>query len=98
MECDPPWLTSAPVDVSDMPFDTAPVTQRQSMRGVLEIVLGIDNLVFIAILADKLPREQRDRARQIGPTLALLAMVRRGGCGARPTCISSSRSWTTSRW
>lgn len=27
---------------------------------VLEIVLGIDNLVFIAILADKLPPEQRD--------------------------------------
>jgi CBS domain containing-hemolysin-like protein len=39
---------------------------------VLEIVLGIDNLVFIAILADKLPAEQRDRARQIGLTLALL--------------------------
>jgi CBS domain containing-hemolysin-like protein len=39
---------------------------------VLEIVLGIDNLVFIAILADKLPPEQRDRARQIGLTLALL--------------------------
>lgn len=30
---------------------------------VLEIVLGIDNLVFIAILADKLPPEQRDKAR-----------------------------------
>lgn len=29
---------------------------------VLELVLGIDNLVFIAILADKLPPEQRDRA------------------------------------
>ncbi len=27
---------------------------------VLELVLGIDNLVFIAILADKLPPEQRD--------------------------------------
>lgn len=39
---------------------------------VLEIVLGIDNLVFIAILADKLPPEQRDRARQIGLSLALL--------------------------
>lgn len=39
---------------------------------VLEIVLGIDNLVFIAILADKLPPEQRDRARQIGLLLALL--------------------------
>ena len=33
---------------------------------VLEIVLGVDNLVFIAILADKLPPEQRDRARVIG--------------------------------
>lgn len=39
---------------------------------VLEIVLGVDNLVFIAILADKLPPEQRDRARVIGLSLALL--------------------------
>lgn len=39
---------------------------------VLEIILGIDNLVFIAILADKLPPEQRDRARIIGLSLALL--------------------------
>ncbi|MBS7456107.1 TerC family protein [Coralloluteibacterium stylophorae] len=39
---------------------------------VLEIILGIDNLVFIAILADKLPPEQRDRARIIGLGLALV--------------------------
>jgi len=39
---------------------------------VLEIVLGIDNLIFIAILADKLPAQQRDRARVIGLLLALL--------------------------
>lgn len=39
---------------------------------VLEIVLGIDNLVFIAILADKLPPQQRNKARLIGLTLALL--------------------------
>jgi len=38
---------------------------------VLEIVLGIDNLVFIAILADKLPPHQRDRARLVGLGLAL---------------------------
>ena len=38
---------------------------------ILEIVLGIDNLVFIAILADKLPPAERDRARIIGLTLAL---------------------------
>lgn len=39
---------------------------------ILEIVLGIDNLVFIAILVDKLPPEQRDRARVLGLSLALL--------------------------
>jgi len=39
---------------------------------VLEIVLGIDNLVFIAILADRLPPDQRDRARVLGLGLALL--------------------------
>ena len=39
---------------------------------VLEIVLGIDNLIFIAILAEKLPPHQRDRARVIGLSLALL--------------------------
>ncbi len=39
---------------------------------VLEIVLGIDNLVFFAILADKLPPAQRDKARVIGLSLALI--------------------------
>ncbi|GGF66215.1 hypothetical protein GCM10007301_27380 [Azorhizobium oxalatiphilum] len=38
---------------------------------VLEVVLGIDNLVFIAILVDKLPPHQRNRARIIGLSLAL---------------------------
>jgi len=39
---------------------------------VLEIVLGIDNLVFIAILADKLQAKERDRARVFGLSLALV--------------------------
>ena len=39
---------------------------------VLEIVFGIDILVFIAILAEKLPPEQRDKARVIGLSLALI--------------------------
>ena len=39
---------------------------------ILELVLGIDNLVFIAILADKLPPAQRDKARVIGLSLALI--------------------------
>ena len=33
---------------------------------VLEIVLGVDNVIFISILAAKLPADQQDRARQIG--------------------------------
>ena len=37
----------------------------------LEIVLGVDNLVFIAILAGRLPAEQQNRARQVGLALAL---------------------------
>nr|WP_318381055.1 TerC family protein [uncultured Enterobacter sp.] len=39
---------------------------------VIELVLGIDNLVFIAILAEKLPPSQRDRARVTGLILAML--------------------------
>jgi len=41
----------------------------------LEIVLGIDNLVFIAILAGKLPPEQRDRARKLGIVLAVVSRI-----------------------
>lgn len=42
---------------------------------VLEIVLGIDNLVFIAILADKLPQKMRDKARITGLLCALVMRV-----------------------
>ena len=42
---------------------------------VMEIVLGIDNIVFIAILADKLPEHQRHKARQIGLFLAMFVRV-----------------------
>ena len=38
----------------------------------MEVVLGIDNLIFIAILTNKLPMEYRDRARKIGIGLALV--------------------------
>jgi len=41
----------------------------------LEIVLGIDNLVFIAILAGRLPAEQQNRTRQVGLALALLTRL-----------------------
>jgi predicted tellurium resistance membrane protein TerC len=42
---------------------------------VMEIVLGIDNLVFISILSNKLPEAQRPRARSIGLSLALLMRI-----------------------
>ncbi len=41
----------------------------------LEIVLGIDNIIFISILAGKLPKEQQPRARFIGIGLALVARI-----------------------
>jgi len=42
---------------------------------VLEIVLGIDNLVFIAILSNKLPRNQQASARRLGLGLALILRI-----------------------
>ena len=42
---------------------------------VLEIVLGIDNVIFISILAGKLPAEQQSRARTIGLALAMLTRI-----------------------
>lgn len=42
---------------------------------LLEIVLGIDNIVFISILAGKLPKEQQDKARKAGLALALITRV-----------------------
>lgn len=41
----------------------------------LEIVLGIDNLVFISILANKLPKEKQFKARQVGLSLALILRI-----------------------
>jgi predicted tellurium resistance membrane protein TerC len=42
---------------------------------VLEIVLGVDNIIFISILSGKLPQHQQDRARRIGLLLAMLMRV-----------------------
>jgi predicted tellurium resistance membrane protein TerC len=42
---------------------------------VLEIVLGIDNIVFISILAGKLPQNQQKKARQLGLALAMITRV-----------------------
>lgn len=41
----------------------------------LEIVLGIDNIIFIAILTNKLPEHQQERARRLGISLALFSRL-----------------------
>src|SRR5688572_33493991 len=62
---------------------------------VLEIGLGVDNLIFIAILADKLPPQERDRARIIGLSLAL---VMRLGLLASITWVMSLTTPVLSVW
>ena len=42
---------------------------------VMEIVLGIDNIVFISVLVSRLPKEQADRARRLGLALALVFRI-----------------------
>jgi predicted tellurium resistance membrane protein TerC len=59
-------------------FDIAPlVTDPAAWAAlvtliVMEVVLGIDNLIFISILSNKLPPEHRSRVRRIGISLALI--------------------------
>ena len=57
------WMTSPEVWISLLTLT------------VLEIVLGIDNIVFIAILAGRLPLHQQARARRIGLSLAVITRV-----------------------
>ncbi len=56
-------------------FLTAEGLIALSTLTAMEIVLGIDNIVFISILVGKLPAEQQAKARNIGLALALLARL-----------------------
>jgi predicted tellurium resistance membrane protein TerC len=56
--------------ISDPNIWTALVTLT-----ALEIVLGVDNIVFISILSNKLPEEQRDRARLVGLSAAMFMRI-----------------------
>ncbi len=61
-------------------FDTSWFSQPEAWVAlltltVLEIVLGIDNIVFISILVDKLPKDQQPRARFIGLALAMVMRI-----------------------
>ena len=46
-----------------------------AMLTLLEIVLGVDNIIFISILVGRLPAGQRDRARTIGLALAMVSRI-----------------------
>ena len=58
-----PWLTDPQIWISFITLT------------VLEIVLGIDNIIFISILAGKLPEGQQAKARTVGLMLALVTRV-----------------------
>jgi predicted tellurium resistance membrane protein TerC len=45
------------------------------MLTALEIVLGVDNIIFISILVGRLPAEQRDKARRLGLAFAMLSRL-----------------------
>ncbi len=56
---------------------------------ILEIVLGIDNIIFISVLADKLPGHQQNKARMLGLSLAMFLRI------ALLLCIGWIMSLTT---
>lgn len=74
-------MTESPVPVANLnPFDFSWVTNPEAWVAVatlcvLEIVLGIDNIVFISILVEKLPKELRKRGRFIGLALAMATRI-----------------------
>ncbi|MCX7250866.1 MAG: TerC family protein [Burkholderiales bacterium] len=54
-----------------------------AMLTTLEIVLGVDNIIFISILVGRLPPEQRDKARRLGLGFAMISRL----------CLLASLSW-----
>lgn len=67
---------SANLNVFDLSWVASPEAWIALLTlAVLEIVLGIDNIVFISILVDKLPPEQRPRGRFLGLALAMVTRI-----------------------
>jgi predicted tellurium resistance membrane protein TerC len=65
-------LKSVPMDAI-APLLTDPAAWAALLTLIaMEVVLGVDNLIFISILSNKLPEAQRQRARRIGISLALV--------------------------
>jgi len=68
-----PLLASSPFDFSWISSTEAWIALLTLT--VMEIVLGIDNIVFISILVDKLPEEQRAKARFLGLGFAMVTRI-----------------------
>ncbi len=69
-------LFLAEIDVFDFSWLNSPEAWISLLTlAALEIVLGIDNIVFISILVDKLPEEQRARGRFLGLALAMVTRI-----------------------
>lgn len=66
--------TDQPMEITALLTDPAAWAALLTLI-VLEVVLGIDNLIFIAILSNKLPEDQRQWARRIGLSLALFMRI-----------------------
>ncbi|MDB5208613.1 MAG: Membrane protein TerC, involved in tellurium resistance [Flavisolibacter sp.] len=63
-------ITLAQINLTDPGVITALLTLT-----VLEIILGVDNIIFISIVSNKLPVEQQQRARNIGLFLAMIFRI-----------------------
>ena len=63
----------SPFDFSEL-FSVASLVSLLTLA-LLEIVLGIDNIIFVSIATDKLPKEKQRRARSIGLSLALVMRI-----------------------
>ncbi len=66
--------------LANSPFDFSWISSTEAWIAlltltVMEIVLGIDNIVFISILVDKLPEEQRAKARFLGLGFAMVTRI-----------------------
>lgn len=67
-------LSAVPAAASGDLFSAAGLVALVTLA-VLEIVLGIDNVIFIAILAGRLPKEEQARARRLGIGMAVVTRI-----------------------
>lgn len=70
----PTFLAAASSDAITTLWSGEAVTALLTLT-ILEIVLGIDNVVFISVLAGKLPAAMQKRARNVGLSLAMLMRI-----------------------